>query len=146
MSSTKIEVLEGEIFRDHRGQIGSLNHFRFDGVRRMYLIRHPDVSVVRAWHGHQYERKWFYCVQGSFTLALVRVDRWEEPSPDLVPEIFELSGQASRIVCVPAGYANGLKAHEPDSVMLVLSDKILDEALGDSWRYDSSMWVDWHNY
>jgi hypothetical protein len=30
--------------------------------------------------------------------------------------------------------------------MEVFSDKTLDEALGDSWRYDKDMWVDWSQY
>ena len=138
-----IKVLEGEIFNDWRGRISSLNNFHFDGVRRMYVIHHPDKSVVRGWHGHQFERKWFYCVRGSFTLALVKPDDWENPSPDLKPEVFELSEEQSRLVCVPAGYANCLKAHEDNSTMIVFSDKILEEALLDSWRYDSSMWMRW---
>ena len=142
----EVKIIEGEIFRDHRGQISSLNEFHFDGVRRTYIIHHPDASVVRGWHAHQHERKWFYCIKGSFTLALVEIDDWVNPSRELEAQIFELSEQRSRLVCVPAGYANCLKAKTNGAVMLVLSDKTLDEALGDSWRYDSSMWVDWSKY
>ncbi len=141
-----IKIIEGEIFRDHRGTISSLNEFHFEGVRRTYLIHHPDASVVRGWHAHRHERKWFYCVKGSFTLALVEIDDWEHPSQALEAQIFELSEERSRLVCVPAGYANCLKARTDGAVMLVLSDKTLDEALGDSWRYDASMWVDWSKY
>lgn len=140
---SNVKVIVGEIFRDHRGQISSLNAFHFDGVRRAYFIHHPDASVVRGWHGHQHERKWFYCVKGSFTLALVEVDNWENPSADLPAELHELTEADSRLVCVPEGYANCLKAHEAGSIMLVLSDKILEDALADSWRYGSGMWVDW---
>ena len=142
----KVTVVEGEIYRDERGQISSLNAFRFPGVERCYFIHHPDTSVVRGWHGHQFEKKWFYCVKGSFTVALVEVDNWENPSPDLKAEIYNLSEQDSKIICVPEGYANCIKAHEKDSVLLVFSGKILEEALLDSWRYDKSMWVDWSKY
>ena len=141
-----IKIIEGEIFRDHRGQISSLNDFHVEGVRRTYIIHHPDASVIRGWHAHRHERKWFYCVKGSFTLALVEIDDWENPSRELEAQIFELSEERSRLVCVPAGYANCLKARNDGAVMLVLSDKTLDEALGDSWRYDASMWVDWNKY
>ena len=142
---SEIKVIRGEIFRDERGQISSLNEFHFEGVRRTYIIHHPDASVVRGWHAHQFERKWFYCIKGSFSVALVKVDNWENPSPDLKAEVFNLTAEESRIVCVPAGYANCLKAHEPGSIMQVFSDKVLPEALGDSWRYDKSMWVDWNS-
>lgn len=106
---SEIKIIEGEIFKDDRGQISSLNGFHFDGVRRSYFICHPDPSVVRCWHGHRHERKWFYCIKGDFTLACVKIDNWEHPSSDLKAEIFRLSDRQSRIVCIPAGYANCLK-------------------------------------
>ena len=52
----------------------------------------------------------------------------------------------SRIICVPEGYANCLKASIADSVLLVYSGKRYEEALADSWRYDKDMWVDWSKY
>lgn len=143
---SEIKVIQGEIFDDYRGRICSLNEFHFDGVRRCYVIHHPDETVVRAWHAHQNERKWFYCVKGSFTLALVKIDDWNNPSENLQAKIFQLSEGDSKIICVPAGYANGIKAQSPNSVMEVFSDKILSEALLDSWRYDKDMWVDWSKY
>ena len=112
-------------------------------IKRFYVIHHDNVDVVRAWHAHQFEKKWFYCLKGSFTVALVKVDNWENPSSDLKPNVFELSADQSRIVCVPEGYANGLKANEPDSIIIVYSNKILSEALHDSWRYDKDMWMNW---
>ena len=141
----EVKVIDGEVFRDSRGQISSLNKFHFDGVKRCYIIHHPDSSVVRGWHAHQDERKWFYCIKGRFSLALVKIDDWHNPSPTLKPEIHHLTDKDSRLVCVPKGYGNCLKAHDDDSIMLVLSDKTLDDALGDSWRYDKKLWVDWDN-
>ncbi|MDE6379468.1 MAG: WxcM-like domain-containing protein [Muribaculaceae bacterium] len=140
-----IKVIEGEIFRDHRGQISSLNTFYFDGVKRCYMIHHPDVSVIRGWHAHKDERKWFYCVKGRFSVALVKVIDWNNPDPNLSADVFHLTENDSKLVCVPKGYANCLKAYDKDSIMLVLSDKTLDEAVGDSWRYDKDLWVDWEN-
>lgn len=140
---SEITVIQGEIFRDERGVITSLNDFHLEGVRRTYYIHHPDETVVRGWHGHQYERKWFYCVKGRFSVAIVEPDDWDNPSLDLKAEIFHLSEEDSKIVCVPAGRANCLKAHVPGSIMQVFSDKILPDAYADSWRYDKTMWVDW---
>lgn len=142
----KVTIIEGEIFRDDRGQISSLNDFRFSGVERCYFIHHPNRSVIRGWHGHKFEKKWFYCVKGSFTIALVEIDNWEKPSPNLKAEIYNLSDRESKIICIPKGYANCIKAKEDNSVLLVFSSKILDEVLLDSWRYDKNMWVNWDNY
>ena len=138
-----VKVIDGEIFRDQRGQISSLNAFRFPGVERFYLIHHPDVSVIRGWHGHQHEKKWFYCVKGAFTIGLVEIDDWENPSPNLKAQKYHLTEQESKIICVPEGYANCIKASIPGSILLVFSGKTLPEAYSDSWRYDSKLWITW---
>ena len=143
---SKIKLIQGEIFQDSRGKITSLNDFRFDSVQRLYFIHHPDKEVIRGWHGHQFEKKWFHCVKGSFTLAFVKIDDWENPSENLIPEIFNLTEKDSQIICLPEGYANCIKAGENDSILQVLSGKILSEALSDSWRYDNNLWVDWSKY
>ena len=138
-----VKVIDGEIFRDQRGQISSLNAFRFPGVERFYFIHHPDTSVIRGWHGHQHEKKWFYCVKGAFTIGLVEIDNWENPSPDLKARKYRLTEEESRIICVPEGYANCIKASIPGSILLVFSGKTLPEAYSDSWRYDNKLWITW---
>ena len=142
----EVKTIQGEIFTDHRGQISSLNDFVFEGVERFYFIHHPDKNVVRGWHGHQHEKKWFYCVKGSFTIALLQIDNWKQPSTDLVADIIPLSEKDSKIVCVPEGYANCIKAGEDGSILLVFSGKRVPEAYEDSWRYDKDLWVDWQKY
>ncbi len=140
-----VEVIQGEIFQDARGKISSLNSFRFPGVSRVYFLHHPDTSVVRGWNGHRLEKKWFYCVHGAFTLGLVEIDNWESPSRTLQPQLFNLTENDSRIVCVPEGYANCMRAEIPGSVLMVFSGKTLDEAmaLSDSYRYDKNYWFNW---
>lgn len=143
---SEVKIIEGEIFTDYRGQISSINSFRFEGVKRSYIIHHPDVSIIRGWHAHQHERKWFYCIKGGFTLGLVKIDNWEDPSDSLIPEIFNLSENKSQLICVPAGYANCLKAISDNSILLVLSDVPLPKAYEDSWRYNFDKWIDWSKY
>ena len=143
---SQIELIEGEIFNDHRGQISSMNNFKFGEVERYYFIHHPDPSIIRGWHAHQFEKKWFQCVKGSFTLAFVKIDDWDKPSKDLTPEIFQLSEFKSEIICLPEGYANCIKAQEKDSILMVFSGKRIPEAYDDSWRYEANTWVDWSKY
>lgn len=143
---SKVSVIKGEIFLDDRGQISSLNNFDFNGVERFYFIYHPNKEVIRGWHGHQFEKKWFYCVRGKFTIALVKPDNWENPSKQLRPDIYQISENESKIVYVPEGFANCIKASEKNSVLLVFSGKKYEEALEDSWRYDKELWVDWTKY
>lgn len=139
-----IRTVEGGIFVDDRGQISHVNSLDMSEIERFYVIHQSDTSVIRAWHAHQFEKKWFYAVKGSFTTAFVKIDNWEKPSPDLVPKVYQLTAADSRILYVPEGYANGIKANEPGSVLLVYSNKKLTVALNDSWRYDKYMWMDWN--
>ncbi len=140
-----IKTIEGNIFCDFRGRISFVNDLNMSEIERFYIIHQSDTSIVRAWHAHQTEKKWFYAVKGSFTTAFVKIDNWYNPSLELKPEIFQLSAENSAVLHVPEGYANGIKANEPDSILLVYSNKKISEALGDSWRYDKMMWMDWEN-
>lgn len=137
----KPNILQGENYEDERGLITSLNKLTFNGIERVYFIKHPDESVIRGWHGHQFERKWFYVVQGEFRVATVRIDNWESPSTNLSADIFNLSDQRSEVLQVPAGYANCIKSQTKDGILMVLSDKTYPECLSDSWRYYNTMWV-----
>lgn len=139
----KIKIIEGGISVDHRGQISHVNDLDMSEIERFYVIHQNDTSIIRAWHAHQHEKKWFYALKGSFKVAFVKIDNWENPSPDLKPEIFHLSDKESKVLYIPEGYANGIKAEEPDSILMVFSNKILSEAVNDSWRYDSKMWMNW---
>lgn len=136
----KIKIIEGEIFTDYRGKIFSLNNFYFGGVKRCYFLYHPDTNIFRGWNAHKNERKWFYCIKGSFQLECVEIDNWENPSDELILETFIMTDNKSELVAVPKGYGTCLKANEPDSIMMVLSDKTLDETVGDNYKYESSKW------
>ena len=144
MAPTKI--IQGEIYRDIRGRISSLNTFHFEDVKRMYVVHHPDTSVIRGWNGHQFERKWIFCSAGAFKVALVEIDNWENPSPSLQPQIYTLTENESQLLCVPAGVANCLKAIVPNSTLLIFSDKTVEESTKDSFRFDKDLWVDWDRF
>ena len=135
----EVKVIKGEIFEDKRGQIASINNFSFDEIKRTYILHHPDTSIVRGWHGHKREKKWFYCHSGAFTLKLVAIDNWTKPSKELKIDIFNLTGNESQIICVPAGYASSIKAEIPNSILQVFSNKTYAEAMDekDSYRFDS---------
>ena len=135
-----IKVLEGGLFVDGRGELRHMNDFDMQGAHRYYVITQRSAEVIRGWHGHRYEGKWFQCLLGGFNMAFVKVDDWEDPSPGLRPELFTLTDGKSEMIVLPPGYANCIRATEPDSILLVFSGKRLPEAESDSWRWPPEMW------
>lgn len=137
-------IIKGGRHSDERGTIAFVNDFHFEGVKRFYIINQPDTSVVRAWQGHRYESKYFYCMQGAFLINLVKVDNWLNPSNELPVQSFELSAENSEILYVPPGCANGFKALSENSQLLVLSDKTMEESANDDLRFDRNLWFNWN--
>lgn len=139
------KIISGGDFSDNRGAMRFVNDFQFEDVKRFYFIKHLDTSVVRAWQGHQFEKKYFYPISGRFAIAWVKIDDFNNPSDDLTPEVHLLSADKSEILAVPKGYANGLKALEPDSELMIFSDMSLEESINEKIRYPSDKWLDWDN-
>jgi dTDP-4-dehydrorhamnose 3,5-epimerase len=139
----KPSIIKGDIFRDHRGTIRFINGFRFTDIKRFYFIKHPDTSIIRAWQAHKIEKKYFYPVSGSFVVAWVKIDDFENPSDNLISEFHMLSAQKSEIIIIPKGYANGLKAVMPNSELLIFSDTDFSESVREKIRFSSNKWFDW---
>ncbi len=142
----KPTIIKGGKFTDHRGVMRFVNGFQFPDVKRFYFIKHPDTSIVRAWQGHQSEKKYFYPISGSFVVAWVKVDDFENPSEGLIPEYHILSAGKSELISVPKGYANGLKALEPDSEIMVFSDMGVEESVKEKIRFPAEWWMDWEKF
>jgi dTDP-4-dehydrorhamnose 3,5-epimerase len=138
-------ILKGGTFTDERGSMRFVNDFHFEDVKRFYFIKHPDTSVVRAWQGHQFEKKYFYPISGSFVVAWVKIDDFNNPCKDLNSEYHILSAANSEIISVPKGYANGLKALEPNSEIMIFSDMDLEQSVNEKIRFPSDWWLDWDN-
>ena len=136
-------IIQGAHFSDERGTMRFVNDFSFLDIKRFYFIKHPDASIVRAWQGHQFEKKYFYPISGRFVIAWVKIDDFEAPSSNLKAEFHILSASNSEILSIPKGYANGLKAIDPDSELMIFSDMSLEESLNEKIRYPANWWFDW---
>lgn len=141
----KPTVIKGGYFSDYRGIMRYVNEFKFEDIKRFYFIKHPDTSFVRAWQGHQFEKKYFYPISGSFVVAWVKIDDFDNPSKSLISKYHILSAKNSEIVAIPKGYANGLKALEYNSEIMVFSDMDLEESINEKNRYPSDWWLDWES-
>lgn len=143
MIEDEVKLLRGGEFKDDRGLLSFCNDFHLDQYKRMYTITHPDVQTVRAWQGHESEGKAFMVLEGSFIIAIVKIDDFLNPSSDLKPYYYKLSAQSTQILQVPKGYANGFKALIPNSRLLILSDLSVEESQRKSVRFDQNLWMDW---
>jgi dTDP-4-dehydrorhamnose 3,5-epimerase-like enzyme len=133
----KPTIIKGGSFSDDRGLMRFVNNFRFDDVKRFYFIKHPDLSVKRAWQGHQLEKKYFYPISGTFVIAWVKIDDFIHPDLNLICDYHILSAKNSEIITLPKGYANGIKALEANSELMIFSDMCLNESVNEKIRYPS---------
>lgn len=147
MSSPTVEVprlIKGGLAVDDRGEVGFVNDFNFEGVRRFYTIANHRQGFVRAWHGHKREAKYMTVTAGSMLVCCVAIDNWETPSAGLEVHRFVLSAKLPTVIWIPAGYANGFMSLTQDAKLMVFSTASLEESLQDDIRFPSNTWNPWH--
>lgn len=133
-------LIKGDLFEDVRGKLRFVNAFDMQEVVRFYEIAPRDVGVIRAWQAHQEEKKWFYCLSGSFVINLVQVDSFDSPSDNLEPFRIEIDDSLPQVLCVPGGYATGIKATAEGSRLQVFSNFGLEASKKDDFRYPLEKW------
>ncbi|MFH6958399.1 hypothetical protein ACHRV1_13425 [Flavobacterium aquidurense] len=133
-------IIEGGNFLDHRGSISYVNDFSFKEIERFYIISNSEENPIRAWQGHKLDAKNFYCVSGAFKIHFLKIDNWENPSKNLKIETILVSARESKIVHIPAGYANAIESLEKDSKLISFSTLPLANVCDDDFRYASDYW------
>lgn len=136
-----INFIAGGIAKDYRGQIKFVNDFDMSLVKRFYIIKNSDTELVRGWRAHQIEQRWFYVLSGSFSVDIVRIDNWENPSLDLAVEKKIISSIDLQILHVPSGYGTAFRALEPNSELLVYADYGIENASNDDHTYPLDYFV-----
>lgn len=137
----KPKIIQGGKFSDHRGTISHVNDFSFTDIERFYIISNSTENPIRAWQGHKLDAKNFYCLSGSFNIHFIKIDNWEKPSKDLIIETVFVSEADSKIVHIPAGYANAIESLEENSKLASFSTLPLTNVSEDDVRYPSDYWV-----
>lgn len=136
-------IIVGAVHQDERGSLQYVNEELPGNYRRFYVITHPHTQIVRAWQGHKIEEKSFLVLKGTFIIAVVQPQNFENPSASEKPEIFTMKKEDNLFLKVPGGCYTGIKACIPDSELLVLSDSILEHSQKDDFRLSADMWIDW---
>lgn len=135
------KIIEGGKFSDYRGSISYVNDFSFEDIERFYIISNSKANPIRAWQGHKLDAKNFYCLSGCFKIHFVKIDNWENPSKDLFVETVYVSESESKIVHIPAGYANAIESLEDNSKLISFSTLPLIDVNKDDVRYPSDYWL-----
>lgn len=134
-----LTTIIGNTFVDERGTLSFNNELDLSEVKRMYFIENADLSIQRAWQGHQIEKRWFVAVLGKFLIKLVKIDNFECPSDDLEVLSFELDSKTLDTLKVEAGYASSIQALATDSKLMVYSNYKMGEVL-DNYKYNPTQW------
>lgn len=137
------KLISGNSYLDNRGQLDFINDFDMSPIKRVYFTTHFDANIIRAWQGHIVESRWFICVKGSFTLKLIEIDDWNNPSNNLAVNKYILYANKPEVLFVPNGYANGFKALEDNSRLMIMSNYGFNEIENDQIRFDKNKWTTW---
>ena len=142
-------VVAGGIAVDDRGVVRFVNDFDFKaaGIRRFYTLMNHEVGYVRAWHGHKKEAKWCSVLSGSAIVCAVPLDEFNTNRSYFNTDSwllkhpfhrFVLSAANPQILHIPAGYANGFKALEPNTMIVHFSDMAIGESDDDDVRFPAN--------
>jgi dTDP-4-dehydrorhamnose 3,5-epimerase len=142
-NSSSPSLIEGNLAVDDRGAVSYVNDFRFDEVKRFYMITNHRAGFIRAWHAHQREAKYMTVVDGAAVIAAVAIDNWERPSKATRVHRFVLSASRPAVLFIPRGHANGFMSLTSDCKIMVFSTATLKESEKDDVRYDARYWDVW---
>ncbi len=133
-------LIAGETFRDERGTIRFFNSLNMSETVRFYEIFPENQDIIRAWQGHKHEKKWFYCLSGSFVINIIAINDFNSPSKDLIPVRFEIDSSNPGILAVPGGFVTGIKSTSNNARLQVFSNATLDESKKDDFRFPVDYW------
>jgi dTDP-4-dehydrorhamnose 3,5-epimerase len=136
----KPRIFQVGFHKDSRGTLEFVNQFDMKNVRRFYIISNSNTEIQRGWQGHKIEEKYFFAIEGSFSIALVKPDNWATPSANLELDIYELNRSQRKILHVPSGYATSIIAVEMNSQLLVFSTLPFEESENDDFRFSADFW------
>lgn len=141
MEKNNIKTINGAVATDDRGSVRFVNDFNFERVKRFYQVQNHVQGFIRAWHAHEKEAKYVYVAKGSALVGAIPLEHMLSIKAGAgvdVSKIFKItiSSNNPRIVYIPAGYANGFKSLEDNTIIQFFSTSSLEDSLGDDIRFE----------
>ena len=118
--------------------------------RRAYFIHNSRQEVIRGFHFHDYETKYFVVLRGMAKFVAVpaigdvqinggeSVHTFDENNINT----FVLTDKRSQILIIPPGYANGWMSLTDDCLLLALSSSTFEQSKNDDRRYAPDLFGD----
>ena len=132
-----VELINGGVAVDDRGQLSFVNDFDFTDVKRFYMVENHEQGFIRAWHGHKKEGKYVYVPSGAILIGTVNLETEEV-------ERFVLSSSKPQVLYIPPGYANGFMNLQDNTKVIFFSTSTLKESMGDDIRFEYDKWNIWN--
>ena len=134
------KIIVGNSHTDSRGSLWYNNDYDTSAIKRMFVIENHSTDFVRAWQGHQIEKRWYLVIKGSFKIQLIAIDNWEIPSKNLERFSFTFTADQLDVLHIPQGYVSSIQSLEEGSKLLVMSDYFLGE-IQDEFRFDTHYFI-----
>lgn len=134
MTTHQSRILKGDKHEDQRGVITYNNKFDTSQIKRIYTIENLSTAFIRGWQGHKIEQRWFAAMKGEFEISVIQIDDFNQPSKNLMISKYNLDDKTLTYLHIPSGHITAIKALNPNSKLLVLSDYLLGE-IQDEYRF-----------
>ena len=122
----------GDFVIDERGKVTFVNDFKFEGVKRFYVVENHRPSF-RGWHGHEKEAKYIFCISGAAVVGFV-------PLGTNQIKRYTLSVDKPKVLYIPPGHANGFRTLTKDTKLVFFSTATLEESKNDDIRFPEGRW------
>lgn len=109
---------------------------RGDKIKRLYYVYNYGSRVIRGFHFHKKEWKFFIIVSGAAKFVAI------DPKHPKEKYIFTSSSRFPNLIVVPPEYANAWMSLTDDTILICASTATLSESIRDDIRYDPYEWGD----
>jgi len=120
-------------FLDHADALGEQPG---SAIKRIYYVYDYGAGVIRGFHYHRQEWKYFVIVSGAAKFVALDPDHADEKYS------FVSSARKPTLIVIPPGYANGWISLEPGTILVCGSTSSFEESIKDDKRFDPYAWGD----
>ena len=138
----KPRVIEYPVFADDRGIFAPfLNGLeeiapKSVGIKRLYYVCNDSKGVIRGFHYHKKEWKFFVIVSGSAKFVALDPNKPDEKFQ------FISSARKNNLIIIPPLYANGWVSLSDNTILICGSSSTTRESLKDDKRFNPYKWGD----